>query len=61
MEKAIAMSENERALRAAAEKKLASIINAPAKDVDMITGAEKDRSELLLVMFVTAGFFIVEV
>ncbi|XP_064027452.1 CDK5 regulatory subunit-associated protein 2 isoform X2 [Pogoniulus pusillus] len=43
VEKAIAMSENERALRAAAEEKLASIINAPAKDVDMITGAEKDR------------------
>ncbi|XP_054249304.1 CDK5 regulatory subunit-associated protein 2 [Indicator indicator] len=43
VEKAIAMSEKEKALRAAAEQKLSSIMNAPAKDVDMITGAEKDR------------------
>ncbi|KFP65310.1 CDK5 regulatory subunit-associated protein 2, partial [Cariama cristata] len=43
MEKAIAMTEKEKALRIAAEQKLSSIMNAPAKDVDMITGAEKDR------------------
>uniref|UniRef100_A0A8C3JFT7 CDK5 regulatory subunit-associated protein 2 n=1 Tax=Calidris pygmaea TaxID=425635 RepID=A0A8C3JFT7_9CHAR len=43
MEKAIAMTEKEKALRIAAEQKLASIMNAPAKDLDMITGAEKDR------------------
>ncbi|XP_010169896.1 CDK5 regulatory subunit-associated protein 2 [Antrostomus carolinensis] len=43
VEKAIAMTEKEKALRIAAEQKLSSIMNAPAKDVDMITGAEKDR------------------
>ncbi|XP_014805888.1 PREDICTED: CDK5 regulatory subunit-associated protein 2 [Calidris pugnax] len=43
LEKAIAMTEKEKALRIAAEQKLASIMNAPAKDLDMITGAEKDR------------------
>lgn len=53
MEKATAMTEKEKALRTAAEQKLSSIMNAPAKDVDTITGAEKDRSELLLVMFLT--------
>lgn len=55
MEKAIAITEKEKALRIAAEQKLSSIMNAPAKDVDMITGAEKDRSELLLLMFLTTG------
>lgn len=53
MEKATAMTEKEKALRTAAEQKLSSIMNAPAKDVDTITGAEKDRSEHLLVMFLT--------
>ncbi|KFP49721.1 CDK5 regulatory subunit-associated protein 2, partial [Cathartes aura] len=43
VEKAIAMTDKEKALRIAAEQKLSSIMNAPAKDVDMITGAEKDR------------------
>ncbi|XP_068269983.1 LOW QUALITY PROTEIN: CDK5 regulatory subunit-associated protein 2 [Nyctibius grandis] len=43
VEKAIAMTEKEKALRTAAEQKLSSIMNAPAKDVDVITGAEKDR------------------
>ncbi|XP_065504651.1 CDK5 regulatory subunit-associated protein 2 [Caloenas nicobarica] len=43
VEKAIAMTEKEKALRVAAEQKLSSIMNAPAKDVDTITGAEKDR------------------
>uniref|UniRef100_A0A8B9IZG6 CDK5 regulatory subunit-associated protein 2 n=1 Tax=Amazona collaria TaxID=241587 RepID=A0A8B9IZG6_9PSIT len=43
VEKAVAMTEKEKALRIAAEQKLASIMNAPAKDDDMITGAEKDR------------------
>ncbi|KAM4647417.1 CDK5 regulatory subunit-associated protein 2 isoform 4-T4 [Amazona ochrocephala] len=43
VEKAVAMTEKEKALRIAAEQKLASIMNAPAKDEDMITGAEKDR------------------
>ncbi|NXY75128.1 CK5P2 protein, partial [Glareola pratincola] len=43
VEKAIAMTEKEKALRIAAEQKLSSIMNAPAKDLDMITGAEKDR------------------
>ncbi|KAM6316308.1 CDK5 regulatory subunit-associated protein 2 isoform 2-T2 [Podargus strigoides] len=42
-EKAIAVTEKEKALRIAAEQKLSSIMNAPAKNVDMITGAEKDR------------------
>lgn len=55
MEKAFAMTEKEKALRIAAEQKLASIMNAPAKDVDKVTEAEKDRSELLRVMFLTAG------
>ncbi|NXW92343.1 CK5P2 protein, partial [Alopecoenas beccarii] len=44
VEKVIAMTEKEKALRIAAEQKLSSIMNAPAKDVDTITGAEKDRS-----------------
>ncbi|KAJ7414207.1 CDK5 regulatory subunit-associated protein 2 [Willisornis vidua] len=43
VEKAVAMSEKEKALRVAAEQKLSSIMNAPAKDVDMVTAAEKDR------------------
>ncbi|NWQ81222.1 CK5P2 protein, partial [Columbina picui] len=43
VEKAIAMTEKEKALRIAAEQKLSSIMNDPAKDVDTITGAEKDR------------------
>ncbi|XP_041262634.1 CDK5 regulatory subunit-associated protein 2 isoform X3 [Onychostruthus taczanowskii] len=43
VEKALAMTEKEKALRIAAEQKLASIINAPAKDVDKVTEAEKDR------------------
>ncbi|XP_054704553.1 CDK5 regulatory subunit-associated protein 2 isoform X7 [Grus americana] len=43
VEKAIAMTEKEKALRIAAEQKLSSIMNAPAKDLDMIAGAEKDR------------------
>ncbi|XP_074464555.1 CDK5 regulatory subunit-associated protein 2 isoform X2 [Larus michahellis] len=43
VEKAIAMTEKEKALRIAAEQKLSLIMNAPAKDLDMITGAEKDR------------------
>lgn len=55
MEKATAMTEKEKALRIAAEQKLSSIMNAPGKDLDMIAGAEKDRSELLPVMFLTTG------
>lgn len=55
MEKAFAMTEKEKALRVATEQKLSSVVNAPAKDVDTVTGAEKDRSELLPVMLVTAG------
>lgn len=55
MEKAFAMTEKEKALRVAAEQKLSSIMNAPAKDVDMVTRAEKDRSELLPVMLLTTG------
>uniref|UniRef100_A0A8C3RGL1 CDK5 regulatory subunit-associated protein 2 n=1 Tax=Cyanoderma ruficeps TaxID=181631 RepID=A0A8C3RGL1_9PASS len=43
VEKALAMTEKEKALRIAAEQKLASIMNAPARDVDKVTGAEKDR------------------
>ncbi|XP_030142315.4 CDK5 regulatory subunit-associated protein 2 isoform X2 [Taeniopygia guttata] len=43
VEKALAMTEKEKALRIAAEQKLSSIINAPAKDVDKVTEAEKDR------------------
>ncbi|KAJ7403851.1 CDK5 regulatory subunit-associated protein 2 [Pitangus sulphuratus] len=43
VEKAVAMTEKEKALRMAAEQKLSSIMNAPAKDVDMVTAAEKDR------------------
>ncbi|XP_027585696.2 CDK5 regulatory subunit-associated protein 2 isoform X1 [Pipra filicauda] len=43
VEKAMAMTEKEKALRVAAEQKLSSIMNAPAKDVDMVTAAEKDR------------------
>lgn len=55
VEKAIAMTEKEKALRIATEQKLSSIMNAPAKVLDVITGAEKDRSELLLMMFLTTG------
>ncbi|XP_075629007.1 CDK5 regulatory subunit-associated protein 2 isoform X4 [Balearica regulorum gibbericeps] len=43
VEKAIAMTEKEKALRIAAEQKLSSIMNAPAKVLDVIAGAEKDR------------------
>ncbi|TRZ14730.1 hypothetical protein HGM15179_012394 [Zosterops borbonicus] len=43
VEKALAMTEKEKGLRIAAEQKLASIMNAPARDVDKVTGAEKDR------------------
>ncbi|KAM7033639.1 CDK5 regulatory subunit-associated protein 2 isoform 1-T1 [Acridotheres tristis] len=43
VERALAMTEKEKALRIAAEQKLASIMNAPAKDVDKVTEAEKDR------------------
>ncbi|XP_059684620.1 CDK5 regulatory subunit-associated protein 2 [Gavia stellata] len=43
VEKAITMMEKEKALRIAAEQKLSSIMNGPAKDVDKVTGAEKDR------------------
>ncbi|XP_075572247.1 CDK5 regulatory subunit-associated protein 2 isoform X1 [Pelecanus crispus] len=43
VEKAAVMTEKEKALRIAAEQKLSSIMNASAKDLDMITGAEKDR------------------
>ncbi|XP_062361553.1 CDK5 regulatory subunit-associated protein 2 [Cinclus cinclus] len=43
VEKAHAMTEKEKALRIAAEQKLASIMSAPAKDVDKVTEAEKDR------------------
>uniref|UniRef100_A0A8C5X9X8 Centrosomin N-terminal motif 1 domain-containing protein n=1 Tax=Malurus cyaneus samueli TaxID=2593467 RepID=A0A8C5X9X8_9PASS len=43
VEKALAMTEKEKALRIAAEQKLASIMNVPAKDVDKVTEAEKDR------------------
>lgn len=53
MEKAIAMAEKEKALRIVAEQKLSSLANAPAKDLDMIAGTEKDRSGHLLVMFLT--------
>lgn len=51
------MTEKEKALRIAAEQKLASIMNAPAKDVDKVTEAEKDRSELLPAMLLPAGIF----
>ncbi|XP_058709574.1 CDK5 regulatory subunit-associated protein 2 [Poecile atricapillus] len=43
VEKALAMTEKEKTLRIAAEQKLASIMSAPAKDVDKVTEAEKDR------------------
>ncbi|XP_041908300.1 CDK5 regulatory subunit-associated protein 2 isoform X2 [Corvus kubaryi] len=43
VEKALAMTEKEKALRIAAEQKLASIMSAPAKDMDKVTEAEKDR------------------
>ncbi|NXY41624.1 CK5P2 protein, partial [Ceuthmochares aereus] len=43
VEKAVAVTEKEKTLRIAAEQKLSSIMNAPAKDLDMITEAEKDR------------------
>ncbi|XP_066057098.1 CDK5 regulatory subunit-associated protein 2 isoform X3 [Chamaea fasciata] len=43
VEKALAVTEKEKALRIAAEQKLASIMNAPGRDVDKVTGAEKDR------------------
>ena len=55
MEKAIAMTEEEKALRIAAEQKLSSVTSAPAKDLGVITGAEKDRSEILPVMYRTTG------
>uniref|UniRef100_A0A8B9ZK97 CDK5 regulatory subunit-associated protein 2 n=1 Tax=Anas platyrhynchos TaxID=8839 RepID=A0A8B9ZK97_ANAPL len=42
-EKAIVMTEKEKALRMAAEQKLSSIPSAPAKDLHMIAGADKDR------------------
>lgn len=62
MEKAIAMAEKEKTLRIVAEQKLSSVTNAPAKDLDMIAGAE-DRSEHLLMIFLTRWkfFFTVEV
>ncbi|XP_061867587.1 CDK5 regulatory subunit-associated protein 2 isoform X2 [Colius striatus] len=43
VEKAFAITEKEKALRIAAEKKLSSITNTPVKDEGVITGAEKDR------------------
>ncbi|KFV90824.1 CDK5 regulatory subunit-associated protein 2, partial [Eurypyga helias] len=43
VEKAIAMTEKEKALRIAAEQKLSSIMNDPAKNRDVISGTEKDR------------------
>uniref|UniRef100_A0A8C3LIU6 CDK5 regulatory subunit-associated protein 2 n=1 Tax=Chrysolophus pictus TaxID=9089 RepID=A0A8C3LIU6_CHRPC len=43
VEKAIAMAEKEKALRIVAEQRLSSLTNAPAKDLDMIAEAEKDR------------------
>lgn len=57
MEKAIAMAEKEKTLRIVAEQKLSSVTNAPAKDLDMIAGAEKDRSEHLLMIFLTRWKF----
>eukprot|EP00075_Anas_platyrhynchos_P004698 XP_012953347.2 CDK5 regulatory subunit-associated protein 2 isoform X3 [Anas platyrhynchos] len=42
-EKAIVMTEKEKALRMAAEQKLSSIPSAPGKDLHMIAGADKDR------------------
>ncbi|XP_021270066.1 CDK5 regulatory subunit-associated protein 2 isoform X2 [Numida meleagris] len=42
-EKAFAMSEKEKALRIVAEQKLSSFTSAPAKDLGVIAGAEKDR------------------
>lgn len=55
VEKALAMTEKEKALRIAAEQNLASIMNAPARDVDKVAEAEKDRSGLLPAVFLTAG------
>ncbi|XP_032303904.1 CDK5 regulatory subunit-associated protein 2 isoform X1 [Coturnix japonica] len=43
VEKAIAMTEKEKALRLAAEQELSSLTDAPVKDLDMIAEAEKDR------------------
>ncbi|RMB93479.1 hypothetical protein DUI87_30176 [Hirundo rustica rustica] len=43
VEKALAMTEKEKALRIAAEQKVASIMNAPARDVAKVTEADKDR------------------
>uniref|UniRef100_A0A8C9F8Q2 Uncharacterized protein n=1 Tax=Pavo cristatus TaxID=9049 RepID=A0A8C9F8Q2_PAVCR len=43
VEKAIAMAEKEKALRIVAEQKLSSVTNAPARDLDVIVGAEKGR------------------
>jgi len=56
------MAEKEKTLRIVAEQKLSSVTNAPAKDLDMIAGAE-DRSEHLLMIFLTRWkfFFTVEV
>ncbi|XP_025969551.2 CDK5 regulatory subunit-associated protein 2 isoform X2 [Dromaius novaehollandiae] len=42
-EKAIAVTTKEQVLRMAAEQKLASLTNTHPKDLDVITGAEKDR------------------
>lgn len=52
------MTEKEKALRMAAEQKLSSIPNVHAKDLHMIAGADKDRSELLPVVFLTSGNFL---
>lgn len=47
VEKAIAMAEKEKTLRIVAEQKLSSVTNAPAKDLDMIAGAEDRLIERL--------------
>lgn len=52
------MREKEKALRMAAEQKLSSIPNAPANDLHMIAGADKDRSDFLPVIFLTSGNFL---
>ncbi|XP_062446903.1 CDK5 regulatory subunit-associated protein 2 isoform X2 [Rhea pennata] len=43
VEKAAAVTTKEQVLRMAAEQKLASLTNAHPKDLDVITGSEKDR------------------
>ncbi|XP_068770471.1 CDK5 regulatory subunit-associated protein 2 isoform X3 [Struthio camelus] len=43
VEKAIAVTTKEKVLRMAAEQKLAAFTNTHLKDLDVITGAEKDR------------------